>query len=94
MKASVKSAKHEAMMLNKRPPSCAVEHTKAAARSSTVSVPSLERTRLRRLSMPSANLSINPTGVKVMSLGWPKSSSVSRIESTLHAVANSSSSKS
>ena len=90
MKASEKSANVDATIEKRSPPSCAVLHTRAAARSSAVRSPLELRARLRSESMPSEKRRINPIGVNVQSFGWPKVSSASRIVSTLHAVANSS----
>ena len=68
--------------------------TKAAAFSSMVNPVSADRARLRKESVPSANLKSRPMGVAVQPSGWPSVLRMPFMLSVLHAVANSSCSKS
>jgi hypothetical protein len=55
---------------------------------------SADRARLRKESVPSANRRSNPIGVAVQPSGWPSVLRMPFMLSVLHAVANSSCSKS
>lgn len=68
--------------------------TKAAAFSSIVNPVSAERARFLSESVPSANRSKRPMGVAVIPSGWPSVLRMPFMLSVLHAVANSSCSKS
>lgn len=68
--------------------------TKAAAFSSIVNPVSAERARFLSESVPSANRSKRPMGVAVIPSGWPSVLRIPFMLSVLHAVANSSCSKS